>query len=347
DGYYLLGKITAKQGKYKVAVLRLTRASRDRPKVVDAWISLAKAYVQINKPAKGVKSLEQGITHNPEAFELYQMAGKIQLENRKYPEANAQLGKAVVLYPQSLLAQKLYARGLFSTRNYRTAAIHAEAEARISPDDVDVLTLQADIANQQGKTGSAIEFLKTAISIDSASPELQFQIGRVYQDANLFDASREHLEKAASINPAWSAPHVALWNLYSKRRLFDQAIGAFEKAVELDPSDVIRALLNVAFSDRKKSLEFANNAPQLVLSDLNLQRVFSAAYKKYQDKPIGRVKLKNVSGTDYGNLKLSFQIKEFMDFPTTFEIPSIAGNETLQLDIKAVFNNKILEVDED
>jgi len=347
DGYYLLGKIAAKQGKYKEAVLRLTRASKDRPRVVDAWVSLADAYVQINKPAKAVKSLEQGITHNPEAFELYQMAGKIQLESQKYPEANAQLGKAVALQPQSLFAQKLYARGLFSTRNYRTAAIHAEAAARIAPDDIDVLTLQADIANQQGKTGSAIEFLKTAISIDSASPELQFKIGRVYQDANLFDASREHLEKAASINPAWSAPLVALGNLYSKRRLFDQAIGAFEKAVELDPSAETRALLNVAFSDRKKSLEFANNAPQLVLSDLNLQRVFSAAYKKYQNKPIGSVKLKNVSGTDYGNLKLSFQIKEFMDFPTTFEIPSIAGNETRQLDIKATFNNRILEVDED
>ena len=347
DGYYLLGKIAAKQGKHKEAVLRLTRASKDRPQAVDAWVSLAEAYMQINQAGKAVKSLNQGIGHNPEAFELFQLAGSIQLESQNYPEANAQLSKAVALNPQSLPAQKNYARGLFSTRNYRTAAIHAEAAARIAPEDIDVLTLQADIANQQGKTGSAIEYLKTAISIDSASPELQYQIGRVYQDANLFDASREHLEKAASINPSWSAPLVALGSLYSKRRLFDEAIGWYEKAVELDPSDENRAILNVAFSDRKKSLEFANNAPQLVLSDLNLQRVFSAAYKKYQDQPIGSVTLKNVSATDYGNLKLSFQIREFMDFPTTVEIPSIAGNETQQLDIKATFNNRILEVDED
>ena len=83
------------------------------------------------------------------------------------------------------------------------------------------------------------------------------------------------------------------------------------------------------------------------MSDLNLQRVFSAAYKKYQDQPIGSVTLENVSATDYGNLKLSFQIKEFMDFPTTVEIPGIAGNETRQIPIKATFNNRILEVDED
>ncbi len=347
DGNYLLGKLASKHGEYKKAVLRLTRASKEKPEFVDAWASLAEAYIQINQLPKGIKSLEQGIKKNSESYELYELAGKIQLEQEKYPEANAHLDKAVALQPQSLLARKLYSRGLFATRNYRSAAIHAEVAARIAPRNVDVLTLQADIANQQGKTGSAIEYLKTAISIDPASPELQHQIGRVYQDANLFDASRKHLEKAASINPAWSAPHVALGNLFSKRRLFDEAISAFERAIELDPSDENRAILNVAFSDRKKSLEFQNNTPQLVLADLNLQRVFSAAYKKYQDKPIGNVTLKNVSGTDYGNLKLSFQIREFMDFPTTLDIPKIAGNESQELDIKATFNNKILEVDED
>ncbi|MCP4389416.1 MAG: tetratricopeptide repeat protein, partial [Gammaproteobacteria bacterium] len=347
DGYYLLGKIAAKQGKHKEAVLRLTRAGKDKPEVIDAWLSLAQSYVEINQQPKAVKSLAQGIKHNPAAYELHALAGQIELERELYPEANGYLDSAVNLNPQALDAQKMYARGLFATRNYRSAAIHAEAAARIAPQDIDVLVLQADIANQQGKTGSAIEFLKTAISLDTASPELQFRIGRVYQDANLFDASREHLERAAAIRPNWDEPHVALGSLYTKRRMFDDAVAAFEKAVELDPSDENRAVLNVAFAERKKSLEFENNAPQLLLSDLNLQTVFSATYKKYQDQPIGSVKLQNVSATDYGNLKLSFQIKEFMDFPSSVEIATIEGNETREIPIKATFNNRILEVDED
>lgn len=347
EGYYLLGKIAARQGKHKEAVLRLTRAGKEKPEVVDAWLALARSYVEINKLADAVKALSKGIEHNPEAYELYQMAGDIELQREQYPDANAYLDKAVILRPQSVAARKLYARGLFATRNYRSAALHADAAARIAPNDKDVLVLQADIANQQGKTGSAIEFLKTAISLDSASPQLQYRIGRVYQDANLFDASRTHLEKAAAMLPSWAGPHVALGNLYSKRRRFDDAVAAYEKAVELEPSDENRAILNVAFAERTKSLEFANNAPQLVLSDLNLQRVFSAAYKKYQDKPIGSVRLQNVSATDYGNLKLSFQIKEFMDFPGTAEIALLKGNETREIPITATFNNRILEVDED
>ena len=346
-GYYLLGKIAAKSGNHKEAVLRLTRAGKDSPQVVDAWISLANAYSEINQPKKAVKSLAKGIDSNPEAFELYQLAGQLELEGEKYPEANGYLDKAVRLQPQSLESRRLYARSLFATRNYRSAAIHADAAARIAPESIEVLVLQANIANQQGKIGSAIEFLKTAISIDTASPELQYQIGRVYQDANLFDASREHLERAAAIRPNWAEPHVALGNLYSKRRLFDDAVTAYDKAVELDPSEENRAILNVAFAERKKSLEFANNAPQLTLTDLNLETVFSAAYKNYQDQPIGSVKLSNVAATEYGNLKLSFQIKEFMDFPTTVEIPRISGSEVIDIPIKATFNNRILEVDED
>ena len=346
-GYYLLGKIAAQNGKHKEAVLRLTRAGKDGPGVVDVWVSLAASYLEINQPEKAVKSLEQGIATNPDAFALYRMAGKIELDRENFPAANGYFEQAVLLAPQSLDAHRWYAQSLYATRNYRLAAIHAEIAADLAGDDVGVLVLQADIANQQGKTGSAVEFLKTAISIDTASPELQYRIGRVYQDANLFDASREHLERAAAIRPNWAAPHVALGNLYSKRRLFDDAIASFEQAVELEPSAEHRAMLDVAFAERKKSLEFEHNAPQLVLSNLKLKTVFSAAYKNYQDKPIGSVTLRNVGGTDYGNLKLSFQIREFMDFPTTVDISRIDASQDIEIPIRATFNNRILDVDED
>lgn len=347
DGYYLLGKIAARQKKYKEAILRLTRSVKDNPGVADAWYSLASAYEEIGQQASAVETLAQGIEHNPDAFDLYQSAGRIELERGRYTDASSYLDTAVGLNPQSLKVQRLYASALLATRNYRSAALHAEAAAKLAPQNVDVLVLQADIANQQGKIGSAIEYLKNAINIDAASPELQYRIGRVYLEANLFDASRKHLERAAAIRPEWAAPHAALGDLYSKRRRFDDAVTALEKAVELEPSEENRALLNVAFAERKKSLEFKNNAPQLLLSDLNLQRVFSAAYKKYQAEPIGSVKVQNMGATDFGNLKLSFQIKEYMDFPSSVDIPRIDANEVLEIPIKATFNNRILEVDED
>ena len=347
DGYYVLGKIALKQEKYTEAVLRLTRASKLKPDNIDSWLSLAKAYVELNKRPQAIDSLNQGIATNAQAFALYQLAGEIELDQEHYNEANVFLEQAVGLNAQSLIANRLYAKSLYSTRNYRSAAIFAERSARIAPKNIDVLTLQADIANQSGKVGSAIEFLKTAISLQPASAELQYQLGKVYLNANLFDASTEHLEKAASINPAWDEPVVGLGLLYSKRRLFDQSIVFLERAVALNPSDNNRAMLNSAFADKKKSLEFNNNAPQLQLSDLNLKHVFSAAYKQYANQSLGSVSLSNVSATDYGNLELSFQIREYMDFPSVQKIELIKGNESQRHDFKVTFNNRILEVDED
>lgn len=158
-----------------------------------------------------------------------------------------------------------------------------------------------------------------------SSADLQYRLGKIYQDANIFDSSKRHLEKATAINPSWSVPQVALGNLYLKRRLYDQAISAYEKAIELEPSEDNRAALNVAFASQKRALEFKNNAPQLVLQDLNIRHVFSAAYKKYLDEPIAKVTLENIGATDYGDLTLSFQIKEYMDFPSVQKIPLIKG----------------------
>lgn len=347
DGYYFLGQIAFINRKYTEAVLRLTRASKYDAKAIKAWSLLAQSYIELNKLPKGVSTLNQGIKKNPEAFELYQTLGEIELTQEHYPEAASALTAAVDLMPSSLKAQKLLAQSLFETRNYGKAAKHAAQAARIAPNDIDVLVLEADIAALQGKVGSAIDFLKTALTLKPTSADLHFRLGRVYQDANIYDASKIHLEKSAGINPSWSAPQKALGDLYLKRRLFDQAIVSYEKAIELEPSESNRAALNVAFSDKKRALEFKNNAPQLVLRDLNIGHVFSAAYKRYGDEPIGKVTLENVGATDYGDLSLSFQIKEYMDFPEVIKIDKIAGSSEKSFDIKATFNNKILQVDED
>ncbi|MBL7003470.1 MAG: tetratricopeptide repeat protein [Gammaproteobacteria bacterium] len=347
DGYYFLGQIAFKNKNFTEAVLRLTRAGKYNENATGAWALLAQSYIELNQLPKGVRTLNQGIKKNPEAFELYETLGQIELAQSHFPEANKALLKAVELNPSSLISQKLLAKSLFSTRDYRNAATHAKQAARIAPKDVDVLVLQADIASLQGKVGSAIEHLKTALSVKPSSADLNYRLGRIYQDANLYDSSKSHLEKAAGINPSWADPHVALGNLYIKRRLFDQAIAAYEKGIELDPSEDNRAALNVAFAEQKRALDFSNNAPQLVLQDLNINHVFSAAYKKYTTKPIGSITLENVGATDFGNLTLSFQIKEFMDFPQVQKIPLIKGSSKQTFDIKAIFNNKILQVDED
>jgi DNA-binding beta-propeller fold protein YncE len=87
--------------------------------------------------------------------------------------------------------------------------------------------------------------------------------------------------------------------------------------------------------------------PPLEIDIIEMQDIFSNTYKIYENEGIGTVRLTNNTRDEIGPLKLAFNIKEFMDFPTEIEIRSLSPREIRDVVLKAVFNNKILDVTED
>lgn len=77
-----------------------------------------------------------------------------------------------------------------------------------------------------------------------------------------------------------------------------------------------------------------------------MQSVFANNYKSYETQPIGTIKLTNNTWEDIAQLKVSFVIKEFMDFPTEREIKDLRPGGFFGVPINAVFNNKILDLTE-
>lgn len=86
--------------------------------------------------------------------------------------------------------------------------------------------------------------------------------------------------------------------------------------------------------------------PPLEIGNIQLGEVFAAAYKYYESHPLGKVVITNNTVRTYSKLKVSFSIKDFMDFPTELEIATLGPKQSIQLDLKPVFSNKILEVTE-
>lgn len=87
-------------------------------------------------------------------------------------------------------------------------------------------------------------------------------------------------------------------------------------------------------------------APSLELGRIELGEVFASAYKYYESHPLGRVAVTNNSERTYSRVKLSFRVRDFMDYPTEAEIAEIAPKQTIELELKPVFSNKILDVTE-
>lgn len=347
EGNYLLGVVALANQDEGSALLALGKASRADANNVAAWIALAELYTQRDEQGKAQQTLQSVAANNPESFAAQLAYGRAALGGRSTNEAVVALGTALQIEPNSFAAHLTMAQAQAQAGALKKAEKHAQQAIRIQPKNIQPLLVKSKIQEQQGKTGDALESMRKAIAIDKTNAILHVRLATLYLHNSLYDQSLAALDQALILNPALAAAFVAQGHLYSQRRLYEAAIESYEKAAKIEPSDEHKSLVNTAYAEKKKSEEFRYNQPQLVLEDFKIQPVFSAAYKQYVDSPVGSIVVRNAAATAYGNLNLSFNVKGYMDFPTSVPINMIDGGQSIELPLKAAFNNQVLDIDED
>ena len=347
QGQYLLGVIAIANKQNGQALLALTKSTRADKTNATAWMALAYTYELMGQKEKIRGALAGAFEGDTNSYEAAYRLGEHDYAAGKYQESLASLERAVLLRPDEYDARYKLADAQYRTGLYKQAMSHAQTSANLNKESKWPLVLLANLSNKQGKTGKAIDYIKQAMEKEKNSADLYVRLGELYVSNSIYDLAKTTLEKAMLLDPNAAKPHVLLASMYSGRRLFDQAITALDKAVSLNPSAEIKLALDTAYAEKKKAAEFKSNKPQIVLKDFRLERVFSAAYKQYATKPVGSIRIQNASGQDYGNLKLTFTVKGYMDFPTTVSIDKLKANSEQLFELNASFNNKLLEIDED
>lgn len=89
------------------------------------------------------------------------------------------------------------------------------------------------------------------------------------------------------------------------------------------------------------------NLPSIDITSLKLENIFSAQYKYYASHPIGRVTVKNNTEKLFQKIRVGFIIQDFMDYPSETLVDRLNAGAPAELDLKGVFNSKILSVAED
>jgi len=346
-GHYVLGLIALENESYGEAVISLGRVTRADPQNSSAWSALSDVYLHLDQPAKQLKALQNAINVPQPDFSALKKYAKLLVTNQQFDAATAVLDQALALSSTDYESQIMAASAYYEVKKYAAAFEHARDAHELDDKMAEPLGLLAKISHKRGKTGSAIGYAKDAIAIKADDAKMHILLGELYLDNNLYAEAKASFEQAILVDKANDKPHRLLGLLYSNRRLFDEAIKAFDLAVELNQSSENKLALDRAYANKKKSLEFSGNTPQLVLEDLNVSTIFSAAYKQYNDKPVGTIRVRNVGASDYGNLKVSFEIKGYMDFPTSQTIKNLAANQSIDIPLIAAFNNKVLDIDED
>jgi len=347
EGHYLRGVVALAKNQNGQALLALTKSTRADAANATAWLALAYTYELMGQAEKVRSALLGAFEGDPKSYEAAYRIGEFDYDSGNYTDAVVGLERAVQLRPDEYDARFKLADAQYRSGLYKQAMGHAQTSAKLNTESKWPLVLLANLSNKQGKTGKAIDYIKQAMKKEKNSADLHIRLGELYVSNGIYDLAKTTLEKAMLLNPNEGRPHVLLASMYTGRRLFDEAITALDKAVSLNPSAENKLALDAAYAEKKKAAEFKSNKPQIVIKDFRLERVFSAAYKQYATKPVGSVRIQNASGQDYGNLKLTFTVKGYMDFPTTVTIDQLKANTEQAFELNASFNNKLLEIDED
>lgn len=89
------------------------------------------------------------------------------------------------------------------------------------------------------------------------------------------------------------------------------------------------------------------NRPPLEIDVVELHDVFSNSYKTYEREGVGKIKLTNNTNKSMERIKVTFQLRDFMDFPTETKLDKLLPGMSEEVALKAVFNNGILTLTED
>lgn len=119
----------------------------------------------------------------------------------------------------------------------------------------------------------------------------------------------------------------------------DTAYLYYVTAVSTDGIESDRAVI--------KAVTKAATRPPVEIEIEKISDVFSNSYKIYENEGIGVIRVVNNTPEVISHLKLSFTMQNFMDFPSETALENVPPGRSLAIGIKAVFNNRILQVTED
>ena len=86
---------------------------------------------------------------------------------------------------------------------------------------------------------------------------------------------------------------------------------------------------------------------QLKLEDVQTEGIFPVFYQYYDEHPIGKAALNNRESGTVEDIKVSVFIKGYMDSPKVYGVPGeIKKGEKQEIDLFALFNEKVLEITE-
>lgn len=173
---------------------------------------------------------------DPQDIPLIQAAGHVSLllHQSKYSDAFPELDKLLEKYPHTAQLHYAYGVGLAALSRYDEAEAQFAAESRISTKSELPWVQRAFIELQTKKPAEALVSAQKAVELAGKSAEAHYVLGRALLDSGKFQEAEQELQTAAHLNPGSPEVHFNLAKVYVKLNRAEDALRERELFTQLN-----------------------------------------------------------------------------------------------------------------
>jgi len=171
---------------------------------------------------------------DPSVGWAHSQLGRIYRKQRRWPEAGAEVHKALELEPQDSNAH--VELGALYRDQFRFAEAAAEFKKALAKDrnNSRAHCQLGRIYRRQGRWPEAEAAFKAALAINPINDWACVELGVLYKDQDRFPAAEAACHKAITIAPQNGAAHFQLGNIYRRQGRWREAEQEFKKTIAID-----------------------------------------------------------------------------------------------------------------
>jgi tetratricopeptide (TPR) repeat protein len=288
---YGLGRAALAKQQYAQAVSYLEKALSIGPSATRIHYPLAMAYrslgnarqTELHLKQRGevglppVDPLYNDLSDLLENAAAYETRGAQALQNQQWPEAVAQLSKAVVLAPANASSRLNLGTALYMQGNAAGALEQYREAVRLSPSSSRAHFGIGVLMESRGQDRDAIQAFSSAVNIDPGYLEAQFSLANALRRNGRVQESLAHYAEILRIDPAVSQAKFGYAMGLVRLGRYQDARGQLEEAMKAFPEQpgfphALARLLAAAPDDRVRD---GRRALDLMMTLLKNQRTLA------------------------------------------------------------------------
>ena len=231
------------QKKYPEAIVELRTAVQADPKLAEARLKLADAYLATGEGGSALRELVRAADLLPDDAAVQLKTGGLLLQGRMYADARGRAERVLARDPKNVDAYVLKGNALAGLREFKAAMEEYDRAITTDPTRAEPLLAMGSIQMAQGNAAEAEQALLKAVELDPRSMVSRLALGGYYWAAKNWMKAEDVLQSALELEPGSVIANRAMGMLLMATGRAPQAEPYFVRVAKESPTTETAAAL--------------------------------------------------------------------------------------------------------